>query len=363
MTTLSRTITATEKATVKTGHPASPLWFEYGMVVLCAAFIFGLFLDGWAHNHGRVDESFFTPWHAVLYGSFSLVGIFLVGNHFRNVTRGYAWSRALPLGYMPGLVGVIIFGMAGGADMVWHTLFGIEENLEALISPSHLALAVGAFLFLTAPIRSAYARKQTSQSWREMFPLILALTLLLSFLTFFTQYATYTGNAFELLGNRPRDYWYYDVFAIAGLLITTMLMLGIVLLTTRRWRLPFGAFGLMFGINALLMVWLLEGNRTQYLLVPAFALAGLGVDSLIRILQPSSERVMQLRLFAFIVPFGIALIHLVTLMLIGQLMNGDGLWWQIHMWLGVPFTVGIAGYFLSFIMTPPAIAASDEEQR
>jgi hypothetical protein len=26
----------------------------------------GIYLDGWAHNHGKVD-SFFTPWHAVLY--------------------------------------------------------------------------------------------------------------------------------------------------------------------------------------------------------------------------------------------------------------------------------------------------------
>jgi hypothetical protein len=46
-------------------------------------------------------------------------------------------------------------------------------------------------------------------------------------------------------------------------------------------------------------------------------------------------------------------------MLIGQLTNSGGLWWQIHMWLGVPFTVGIAGYFLSFIMTPPAIAIQE----
>lgn len=359
MTTLSRTSIAAEASQAKSGHPASPLWFEYGMVILCSAFVFGLFLDGWAHNHGRVDESFFTPWHAVLYGSYTLVGMFLVGNHFRNVMRGYAWSRALPLGYMPGLVGVVLFGMAGGADMVWHTLFGIEENLEALISPSHLALAVGAFLFLTAPIRSAYARQQTSPSWREMLPLIVSLALLLSLLTFFTQYATYTGNAFDLLGRRPRDYWYYDLFGIAGLLITTMLMLGITLFATRRWQLPFGAFGLMFGINAALMVWLIVGYPAQYLLVPAFVLAGLGVDGLLRILKPSADRVTQLRLFAFIVPFGIALIHLLTLMLIGQLTNSGGLWWQIHMWLGVPFTVGIAGYFLSFIMTPPAIAIQE----
>jgi hypothetical protein len=31
--------------------------------------ILGLFLDGWAHSHGK-PESFFSPWHGVLYSGF-----------------------------------------------------------------------------------------------------------------------------------------------------------------------------------------------------------------------------------------------------------------------------------------------------
>src|SRR5258708_17223143 len=41
--------------------------------ILSAVFAGGLYLDGWAHVHGHVDQSFFTPWHAVLYSGYLLV--------------------------------------------------------------------------------------------------------------------------------------------------------------------------------------------------------------------------------------------------------------------------------------------------
>jgi hypothetical protein len=41
--------------------------FDWVMAMLSAVFVGGPFLDGWAHTHGRVDQSFFTPGHAVFY--------------------------------------------------------------------------------------------------------------------------------------------------------------------------------------------------------------------------------------------------------------------------------------------------------
>jgi hypothetical protein len=40
------------------------LAFDWVMMSLSLLFLGGLYLDGWAHNHGRVDDSFFTIWHA-----------------------------------------------------------------------------------------------------------------------------------------------------------------------------------------------------------------------------------------------------------------------------------------------------------
>jgi hypothetical protein len=41
--------------------PAGSGAFDWAITTLCAAFVGGLFLDGWAHTHGRVDDSFLTP--------------------------------------------------------------------------------------------------------------------------------------------------------------------------------------------------------------------------------------------------------------------------------------------------------------
>ncbi len=53
---------------------ASSLRLDLLMGVLGMVFVGGLYLDGWAHAHGMVDKTFFTPWHAVLYSAYALSG-------------------------------------------------------------------------------------------------------------------------------------------------------------------------------------------------------------------------------------------------------------------------------------------------
>src|SRR5262245_27710062 len=57
---------------VRLGRPEGGPRFDAFAALLSAAFVGGLFLDGWAHNHGKVDQSFFTPWHAILYSSYAI---------------------------------------------------------------------------------------------------------------------------------------------------------------------------------------------------------------------------------------------------------------------------------------------------
>ena len=119
----------------------------------------GALLDGWAHsNILKTLESFFTPWHAVLYSGFAACAgwTVLIGYRRRHVAPEW-WRNGWPPGYRVGALGVVIFLFAGGADMVWHTVFGIESNLAAALSPSHLLLAVGTVLLLTSPLRSWWA--------------------------------------------------------------------------------------------------------------------------------------------------------------------------------------------------------------
>ncbi|MGH2668071.1 MAG: hypothetical protein ACRDH5_02950, partial [bacterium] len=136
------------------GRPVGGVGFDWAMALLSAVFVGGLYLDGWAHTHGRVDTSFFTPWHAALYGGYFAVAACLVGTMVRHRARGAHWGRALPPGYGLSLVGVLLWGPGGLSDLVWHEVFGFEADVEALLSPPHLALALGMGLIITGPLRA-----------------------------------------------------------------------------------------------------------------------------------------------------------------------------------------------------------------
>src|SRR5436190_18543507 len=73
--------------------------FDWVMAVLSCWLIGGAYLDGWAHSHGKVDTSFFTPWHAILYAGYFVGALTLVGTMVINRRRGKSWGRALPAGY------------------------------------------------------------------------------------------------------------------------------------------------------------------------------------------------------------------------------------------------------------------------
>ena len=340
------------------GYPAHSRWLDTLSILTSTLFILGLFLDGWAHNSIPDLETFFTPWHAVLYSGFFAVAILIGVTQYRNVTKGYAWSRALPQGYGLSLLGVIIFFIGGASDMVWHTVFGIEQSLEALFSPTHLLLATGAFLFLSGPLRSAWQRTGL-HGWRDLYSAILSVTLLLSFFTFFTQYANLSANASVLNMTEPYgEYRYFiETTSIVYILVPAAITMGTLLFLIRRWQLPFGTATLMFTVNALLMFLMrIKFNDHYGLIVVAAAIGGLFADSLIVRWRPSAQRPNTLRLFAFIVPVVYFLLTFGAIVLSGP----RGLWWAIHMWLGVTIICGFVGVFMSYISVPPALKIEEE---
>ena len=42
------------------------------MALLCTWLVLGLYIDGWAHRHFKI-ETVFTPWHLILYSGFLAV--------------------------------------------------------------------------------------------------------------------------------------------------------------------------------------------------------------------------------------------------------------------------------------------------
>ncbi|UUL76358.1 hypothetical protein NG819_00085 [Pseudarthrobacter sp. Fe7] len=104
----------------------------------------GTYVDGWAHNNLRNLETFFTPWHGALYSGFAACAVWIAALTWRRHTPGARWTEAVPAGYGAAVAGVVLFLASGLGDLAWHSVFGIEQNISALFSPSHLGLATGA---------------------------------------------------------------------------------------------------------------------------------------------------------------------------------------------------------------------------
>src|SRR5437764_12389275 len=99
--------------------------FDWAMAVLSTFLVVGFYLDLWAHAHGRTDNTFFTPWHAVLYSMLAAVGVFLSITAWRAWRRGASWHQSLPAGYGLSLLAVGLFVLAGAAHLVRPALFGV----------------------------------------------------------------------------------------------------------------------------------------------------------------------------------------------------------------------------------------------
>ena len=354
MTTSSTTLTNRRAKRVRRGaneYPADSLRFDLIVALLSSIFIAGLFLDGWAHNNILdLIETFFTPYHALFYGGFLTVAGLLTFTHFRNVMNGYTWLRALPKEYMLAMLGVVMFTVGGFADFVWHETFGFEDGVEALLSPTHLLLGAGIFLIVSAPLRVAWNRSDITpeSGWGSLFPAIISITLLLSLLTFFTQYSHYADPTPLIIPFR--DGGWQNLAGIQKMLMPSALIMGTILLLMRRWRLPFGSLTFLIGINYTLMFLMGQNYTFQApFTLPAALIASVMADLLYHRLQPSTKQVRAVRWFAFLVPFIMIGLHMMVLLLT------KNVWWEIHMWAGIPFLSGVVGLLLSFLAYPMAM--------
>ena len=251
VTTTSRSKTAALRTT----------WGEDLTTVLLASWLtLGGFVDGFAHRNLDTPETFFTPWHAVLYSGFLAVAFWLAWLVIRNRPRASSLTGAIPSGYGTSVAGVVVFMAGAIGDMFWHIVFGIEVSIDALLSPTHLLLLIGALLILSGPLRAAWFDDDPPPGLRPLLPAVLAATMAAAQLGFFFQYVDGTSMRFMETPYIPGvETGYFAVVAgVGSVLITTMILMGALLLLMRRWVLPFGAGLVLFGGFGLLME-LLEG--------------------------------------------------------------------------------------------------------
>ncbi len=313
---------------------------------LCSwIFVGGLYVDGWSHQYlfDQID-TFFNPWHAVLYGGYALTTITLLAwTQLRRVS-GESFRDAIAPGHGASLAGACIFLLGGIADMEWHILFGFEKGIEGLISPSHLVLALGMILMLSGNIRHWFAvsaREQQLTLWKSL-PLLVGMLTVLAQLTFLSQYARYTDfNASGALPADPTFILCTQSISFLGILLFSVMISGIFAFVLRRVSLPYGSVTFVLVLQVLMLGIMRFGSEH------VLAAFGAGIIGDLLLYGGSPRRsVRGLLVFCAVVPAVFYTGIFLTL-------HADaGLWWSLHLWSGVPFLAGAAGLFAGLLSAP-----------
>ncbi|HYS41250.1 MAG TPA: hypothetical protein VEO01_37020 [Pseudonocardiaceae bacterium] len=210
-------------------------------VLLSVVFTIGLFLDAWAHNNVPKLETFFTPWHAVFYSGFVATAAWVV------------WTvrdrQAIPQGYGPAVLAVLGFAVAGVGDAAWHSVFGVEQSLNILFSPTHLGLVTAMLVIVTTPLRAAWADPDLSGApgLRRLLPALLSMALATTLVLLFLQYANAFAHSSEdvVYGLSGADEG-HSARLVASFAVTTAMLVVPLLTIARRWALPFGTATVLF---------------------------------------------------------------------------------------------------------------------
>jgi hypothetical protein len=301
------------------------------------------------------EEGFLTVPHAIFYAAFVAIAATLTAVILSNRARGDSWVEAIPTGYRFARLGVLLFGLGGPMDFLWHSAFGFEEGVEALTSPTHLLLVVGAALFVTAPLRSAWVRGLPESLPRQL-PALVGAALLLNTAAIFSGYGnpilvphaaaaevggTITGRGAEAAAGAD-GLSVTVAHGAAGMLVFSALVVGLAVTLARRFRLAPGAFALVYGITGASVAY--TGGTEVF--VPAMVALGVLADALYRLLRPWPTRAVAFQAFAAAVPSTMAALYFATVHL------AWGIEWSTHVWAGLVAATALVGLLVSYVAMP-----------
>jgi hypothetical protein len=340
---------------VSTGRPSGRR--DLVTAALGTWFTVGLMLDAWAHNNIPRLETFFTPWHAVFYSGFvACAGWLLLLVRGTPLTRA-GW-RSLPAGYRASMLAIAGFGLGGVADFSWHTVFGIEQNLGILFSPTHLLLISTMFVIVTTPLRSAAADPalRGAPGLRALLPSVLAVALAAAQVLLFVQY----GNA---LANSPdgvvtaltNEDQLVTAHFLASMVLTTLILLGPLLYLAARWTVPPGTVSAIAvacgGLSAAVT------GFENLALIGALLLAGLAGDTVLALARPGPGRRSATLLVAALVPLLTWTFIVATACLVApsspnllRLLPRQS---SLELLLGAPLLQAVAGLLLAHLVLGP----------
>src|SRR5690242_241306 len=324
------------------------------MVVASAWLVTGLQLDAYAHATTPQLETFWTPWHAVLYSGIAASGLTLVWLLRSRLPRipTYESVLALPNALRVPMLGMAFLLVGGAVDTLWHNLFGIEKGLEIFVSPSHQFIILGMVLVAAGPALMTTAPRLNLGDGA-----LVTVSALLTVLPLhiFSLHANVLGRIYFGDGDNPVRIYSTDGQVLHGYLFTTVLLLLPIILIGRRWSVPIGVPTVLVAVPALAMHLMFLSDEKWWLSLTVAAAAA-GVELVIRVVGPllwTASSVSWLLL-------GLAGPPLVwgTVFLVADIEIGVG--WNVHIVTGLLTYVSLTGAATVLVarnVRPPARSA------
>lgn len=369
------------------GHrPVASAREDLTTMVLALWPIAALLFDGRNHNNEVGQESFFSLAHIVLYLGMTVtagwIGLLVLRHQTAagvDVRKLVPDLRAIPVGYGVAILGLLLLGVAGPADLVWHTVYGFEVNVDAVYSPPHLALFFGGLLVTSTGIRSMWAKRDLAPDLRTFAPVVISAMLFLTVAGFITMYlsafmtnVTPTSafvedlerfpdvHADQTIGLNPGltqygdgewpFYYYATSHGIASMVVSTLVLLGPALLLLRRWRVPYGAFTLIF-LGYGLFTSVMTEYRDAALIIP-LVLTGLTLDVLQqRLGWQRGDRRVSLGGIRVVGPAAAAVLWCSYYLVMAVT---DGIGWEPTLWVGALMVGIMTGFGVAFLIAPPS---------
>src|SRR5215831_6839438 len=315
------------------GRAIPAAWFDWLFLAATAWLVGGGYLDSWAHSHIAKLETFFTPWHGVLYSGFAACAVVL----------GVRWlrDRDLPDGYRLSLLGCAFFAVGGVADMVWHTIFGVEKAIAAVLSPSHLWLIVSGGLIITGTVRAARAGTDR----RAPMVAVFGAAVVFCYLGLVTSFAQpYFDRVAATIYRGAMPYDQAVLVGLFGIMLQSALLVALVLKLRERFELPFGGLTVIIGVQAFMLAF---SRNIDYMVLVGVA-GGLAGDLWLLVLRNRPA------VFAFVLPTTLYAFYMASLVVV------YGTWWEVHAVTGIVVAAGVTGWLVQFVMRRPAVAPVDQ---
>ena len=238
-----------------TASPSFAARERWIMLIASAWLVSGLQLDAYAHASTPELETFWTPWHAVLYSGIAASGLallWLVRSRL-PVIPTYQTLLALPNALRVPVLGMAFLLVGGAIDTLWHNLFGIEQALEIFVSPSHELIILGMTLVAAGPALMLAVKPGDRLSVADGALATISALLSVLPLHIYSLHASVLGVWPFGKGGDPVRVYSIDGQLMHGYLASTVLLLLPIVLLGRRWRLPPGVPAVLVAVPAVAM--------------------------------------------------------------------------------------------------------------